>query len=168
MDDSEFSMPLRTEEQINETRTRLELIGWVSRLGLTIATFGLMQWFSFSFRQDSVLDTVLAGLLLGTIISMVLLLLLSGSLNETELDPRQFEWLNPSLCASFAEFCEKNPGIQAYRDKVREAGRRFTVEEYSAMQDWVSAKEAAERAATQQVREREGCQKLYGIPVEQA
>jgi len=163
---AEFSMLLRAEADIEQRRTRLVRIHNTFHAVSAIVGFGAMQWLFVAFGHGDLGGRVVFGLFMGALTTLVISMLFASYLEETRLDPRMFDWLPAHKCEAFAEFCEENPGVQAYRDKVRDAARRFTMEEYWSMRSWVSEQRAGEYEAEQTAKERAGCQRLYGIASE--
>jgi len=168
MKSTEFSMQLLAEAEIEKRRARLVRWGRGIRGLLAAGLVALLEWLTFSTSTGhGAVANVMVGAFLGALISLMVWVVVDSAIEETRLDPKNYDWLPSSECADFADFCEKNQEVQSYRDQVRAAGRRFTKQEYSAMEAWVDELHREERDAHLQAAERAGCQKLYGIPVEQ-
>jgi len=156
-------MPLMTEAQIELRRTSLLRAHRAFYVVSAIVIFGGLALATVSSGNGATAENLFFGFFLRAFVFCIAGLLFASILEDTRLDPNSFHWLPSSMCDSFADFCEENPCVQAYRDTVRKAGRRFTMAEYWAMRRWVSAQRDEEFAATEKAREREGCQRLYGI-----
>ena len=158
MNIAEFSMPLLAEAEIERRRKRLVRVNRTIHLASVVAIFGLVQWGAL---HDGGSEAI--GLVIGAIMAFLAWMAILFSIEDTRLDPERYTWLPAHMCESFAEFCEENESVQAYRNKVRGAARRFTMQEYAAMKSWVSTQREDGHMAEQRARERAGCQRLYGI-----
>jgi hypothetical protein len=159
MSNAEFSMQLLPESEIEHRRKRLVRVTRAIHLVSAVVAFGLIQW---GVLHDGGRNAAI-GLVIGAIMAFLAWMVISIAIEDTRLDPERYTWLPTAMCESFAEFCEENDGVQGYRNKVRDAARRFTMEEYSAMKSWVSEQREDGRLAEQRAKERAGCQRLYGI-----
>jgi hypothetical protein len=160
---NEFSMPMLAEAEIDRRRNRLSRVCRTIYAGSAVASFGLLQWVALHCGDGKFLENVAGGLLLGAFGSILAWVVIVHAIEDSRLDPDQYEWLPAYECDSFAEFCEEHPGVQAYRDSVRAAARRFTKGEYWAMRGFVTMQREAEYEAERTAKERAGCQRLYGI-----
>jgi hypothetical protein len=160
---NEFPMPLLAEAEIDRRRIRLSRVCSTIYAVSAVASFGILQWAALHYGDGRLLENVAGGLLLSAIGSILALVVIVHAIEDSRLDPDQYEWLPAYECDSFAEFCEEHPGVQAYRAKVRAAARRFTKGEYWAMRGFVTLQREAEYEAERNAKERAGCQRLYGF-----
>lgn len=156
---ADFSMPFLTVTQIKHRKSRARWIYWTLLVMVVLANLGVWKWIEHSATRD--LGSMPWALTVITTSLMWLMLL--ATLRELRWDARQYEWLEAATCGTLATLCELNPELVAYRNRVRDTGRRFTNAEFRAMRDCVLTKRAAEERVRARAEELEGCQKLYGI-----
>ncbi|MEX3983894.1 hypothetical protein AB4Y45_33455 [Paraburkholderia sp. EG287A] len=157
-----FSMPFLEEADIERRAIRLHMLAWVLRALLGAGIFGAV--FSGCTFPNWIGVVVLAACCAGlTVISWFFLAL--GLSLSTRWDWNDYCWLPSRSCDELVSLCDKNPGLLPYRDRVREAGRRFTCGEFYSMRNWTVERTKRREALEQEARERASCQRLYGITV---
>jgi len=160
---NEFTRPLLSEAEIERRYARIVAVRRVLWVVLALA---VLAWPLGAGEHGAGLAIAWATKL-G--IWAVPVILLSSSLQEIEAtSTATYHWLPPSYCDDMAALCEKEPSLVAYRDRVRELGRRFTLGEFYAMRKWLAAREQAAWDAEFDAKEREACQRLYGVPSTEA
>jgi hypothetical protein len=158
-----FTLPFESEAVIEQQYARRKRIEartpFVAFFILGTAAFFLV-WLLSGLSRD--FYDVMGNVFLSALIALVLTFVLTVE-ESFDRSSEQYAWLPVEDCASLGSLCEENPGLQPYRDQVREAGRRFTQGEADEMRAWVSDEERRMFREAADAKNQEACRKLYGI-----
>jgi hypothetical protein len=154
---SEFSMPMLSELQIERRQWLHRRVTWALYVLLSAGSgVGyLVSW----FKGDDHSWPNAIGIVLAFILTeLVIILAVSSTRDEGDND-----WLPQSSCAWLARLCDANAGLQPYRDRIRQSGRRFTREEAYRMHRWVQEQSYRADEAERAAKDEKACRQLYGI-----
>lgn len=146
-----FEMQLLSEQEISSIRMKIRKRGVAIMLTALIGLF-LLSCTSFWTVISPTLGFLV--IMVSTIFPVTALSLM--------WDPREYQWLPSSQCGFLADICDREPGLQAYRNSVCAQGRQFTRQEALAMQHWADVQAIARWEAAAETADA-ACKRLYGV-----
>jgi hypothetical protein len=147
-----FIMPVRHESSIRLRQRVMRVVFAILLLALVSAGWTLPLTDATTVTQRVAGHAAFAAL------GVLMAILAAASLGLM-----RYEWLDMSDCTELADLCDEHPGLQPFRNRVLEEGRRFTCGEFTAMKAWVEKQKQQAASAREKASANEGCKRLYGL-----
>lgn len=159
-----FKSPL-TEQQVN----RYRILNYVTIFLKSTFLFWMVQGF-FLIVHAGLIDMQFSqtAYIFFTIFALVFLLFLLAAQAKTTKAKMEYlnvyQYIKPADCEFMATMCDEYPEINAYRQKVIEQHRPFTVQEYCMLYKWYITYGERESQRLKIEQEQQQCKKLYQLP----